>query len=203
MPSPPILPATPFTAARGSRRRQDQEQFPRLRPEAGSTALPAPGPPPLPHPLVPRLEQLAREVAEQDGMDVQEVRLHTHRIPLTVQVLVRRADGGDISLEHCAALSGPLSVAIETSGLLTSSYVLEVSSPGIGEDLLSERDFMSFRGFPVEVLHRPSPGSERRSEGLLQGRDDEAVLLNARGRSIRIPRQEVVAVRLVSPRGAG
>lgn len=157
----------------------------------------------MPHPLVPRLEQLARQVADPGGLDLLEVQLLTHRIPLTVQVLVRRADGRDVTLEDCAALSGPLGEAIESSGLLESSYVLEVSSPGIGEDLHSDRDFSSFRGFPVEVRHRPSAGPERRTEGLLRGRDDQAILLNDRGRSIRISREEVVAVRLISRADAG
>lgn len=134
---------------------------------------------------------------------MEDVHLLTHRIPFTLQVVVRRADGGDVSLEDCAALSGPLGEAIDAAALLQSAYVLEVSSPGIGEDLLSDRDFTSFRGFPVEVRHRPPQGTERTTEGLLLGRDDQAVLLNDRGRSLRIPRREVVGVRLLTPRGPG
>ena len=154
---------------------------------------------PLPHPLVTDLERLVAPQADAAALRLEAVHLHTHRIPMTVQVLVRRADGSDVSLDDCAAFSGPLAEALEAAALLEAPYVLEVSSPGIGEELSSDRDFISFRSFPVAVDRLAADGSESVQEGLLLGRDDEAVL-NVRGRTVRLPRQEVVRVRLVSPR---
>jgi ribosome maturation factor RimP len=154
----------------------------------------------LPHPLTTDLEQLACQVAEAAALKVVGVQIHTHRIPMTVQVLVRRADDSDVSLEDCAAFSGPLGEAVEAAALLETPYVLEVSSPGIGEELSSDRDFTSFRSFPVAVHRLAADGSETIQEGLLLGRDAEAIQLNVRGRILRLRRQEVVRVRLVSPR---
>jgi ribosome maturation factor RimP len=153
----------------------------------------------LPHPLVDEIEQLARRAGELAGLEVCGVHVLTHRIPMTVQVMVRGAEGSDVSLDECAAFSDPLGEALEASSLLEGSYVLEVSSPGIGEELGSDRDFASFRGFPVEVLRRQADATEVVREGLLLGRDDQVLLLNLRGRTVRIPREEVVRVRLVSP----
>ena len=155
----------------------------------------------MPHPHATDLEHLARQVGEAAALAVVGVQLHTHRIPMTLQVLVRRADGSDVNLDDCAALSAPLGEALEASALLDAPYVLEVSSPGIGEDLITDRDFTSFRGFPV-VVHRlgAAAAAETTQEGLLLERDAEAVRLNVRGRVMRVPRQEVVRVRLISPR---
>ena len=144
------------------------------------------------------LERLARGVAIGAELTVVGIRLLSHRIPVTVQVLVQRADGLDVSLDECASISAPLGEALEASGLISFAYVLEVSSPGIGEDLASDRDFTSFRGFPVEVL-RHSEGAEQVREGLLLGRDESMLLLNVRGRTVRIPRDEVLRVRLICP----
>jgi ribosome maturation factor RimP len=155
---------------------------------------------PLPHPLVTDLERLVAPQADAAALRLEAVHLHTHRIPMTVQVLVRRADGSDVSLDDCAAFSGPLAEALEAAALLEAPYVLEVSSPGIGEELSSDRDFISFRSFPVAVDRLAADGSESVQEGLLLGRDAEAVQLNVRGRTVRVLRQEVVRVRLVSPR---
>lgn len=155
------------------------------------------------HPLFPALDALAKGVLESAGFELRGVQLLAHRIPLTVQVLVQRADGGDISLDECAGLSSPLGDAIEAAGLLPEAYVLEISSPGIGEVLHDDRDFRSFRGFPVEVHHRDAKGAEVRREGLLLERDAEAVHLNLRGRTRRIPRGDVIAVRLVTPAAEG
>jgi len=153
----------------------------------------------VPHPLIPELEALARGVLEPTGFQLRGLHLHTHRLPLTLQVLVQKTDGSDISLDECAGLSSPLGDAIEASGLLPDAYVLEISSPGIGEELHDDRDFRSFRGFPVDVLYRDPKGAEVRREGLLLERDAEAVHLNRRGRTQRIPRADVIAVRLVTP----
>ena len=145
------------------------------------------------------IESLARQVAEPSGLEVRGVHLLSHRLPLTVQVFVQRSDGSDVSLDQCAALSGPLAEALEAAALLGGAYVLEISSPGVGEQLASDRDFTSFRGFPVEVVSRTAAGPEQRREGLLLGRDAQMVLLNVRGRTLRIPRSEVQQVRLVTP----
>ncbi|MBD2549643.1 ribosome assembly cofactor RimP [Microcystis elabens FACHB-917] len=150
----------------------------------------------MPHSLTDDLETLMRPVAAAAHLAVQCVEVLAHRIPLTVVVRVQRTDGTDVNLDECAAVSGPLAEAIEASGLLTMAYVLEVSSPGIGDDLHSDRDFVSFRGFPVEVLRRDAAGAEVRRTGLLLGRDAEVVQLNERGRILRIPRDEVLQVRL-------
>lgn len=153
------------------------------------------------HPLTADLERLAQATATVTGLEVRAVEVLTHRIPMTVRVLVQRADGTDVSLDECAALSGPLGEALEASTLLEAPYVLEVSSPGIGEILSSDRDFESFRSFPVEVLRQEGEGEPSRQEGLLLGRDEQAVLLNRRGRTVRIPREAVLQVRLTTPSG--
>jgi len=145
------------------------------------------------------IAQLARSTAQPLGLEVRGVQLLAHRIPMTVQVLVQCSDGSDVSLDQCAGLSGPLGEALEASELLLQAYVLEISSPGIGEELFSDRDFNSFRGFPVRVQRRRDDGSEQAAEGLLLGRDDTAVLLNVRGRTQRIPRDAVLRVLLVQP----
>jgi ribosome maturation factor RimP len=150
----------------------------------------------LPHPLTDDLEKLARPVVQEAHLTVHSVEVLAHRIPLTVVVRVQRADGTDVNLDECAAISGPLAEAFEASELLTMAYVLEVSSPGIGEELLTDRDFVSFRGFPVELIRQEAGDAEVRRTGLLLGRDDAVVQLNERGRIVRIPRHEVLRVRL-------
>ena len=150
-------------------------------------------------PLLSELERVVGAAASAQGFVVEGLQLLSHRIPVTLQVRVQRADGSDINLDECAGLSGPLDAALDDSGLLPGAYVLEISSPGIGEELHSERDFRSFRGFPVAVLHHNAKDAEQRSEGLLLERDEDAVHLNIRGRPKRIARCDVIKVRLITP----
>lgn len=154
----------------------------------------------LPHPLIPDLQTLASQVADSAGYQACGVQLLTHRIPMTLQVQLRLADGGDVSLDQCAAFSGVLGEVLEASDLIEEPYVLEISSPGVSEELSDDRDFRSFRGFPVSVhTADAASGATASREGLLLERDDSHVLLNVRGRTVRLPRGEVIAVRLVTP----
>ena len=120
---------------------------------------------------------------------------------MTVQVQIRRGDGSDVSLDDCAGFSGPMGEAFESQSLLTEAYVLEISSPGIGDQLQSDRDFQTFRSYPVEVLYRDDEGKEQRQQGSLLQRDDDHVHVNVRGRIKRIPRPSVISVQLISPTG--
>jgi ribosome maturation factor RimP len=153
----------------------------------------------LPLPALADLELQARPAVEAAGFVLERLQMLSHRLPLTVQVMVRRGDGSDVSLDDCAALSAPLGEVLEASGLLSGDWVLEVSSPGIGDVLLHDRDFHSFRGFPVRVRLQPMGGAAQDHEGLLLGRDEQHVLLNVRGRSVRLPRQDVRQVCLITP----
>ena len=153
----------------------------------------------MPHPLLPELERLAQLAVAAAGFELKGVHLFTHRIPMTVQVLVQRTDGSDISLDECASLSAPLGEAIEAAEWLGDAYVLEVSSPGVSDNLRDDRDFRSFRGFPIEVICRDDQGLEVRREGLLLERDAKDLHLNVRGRTQLIPRDAVIRVSLVTP----
>ena len=123
----------------------------------------------------------------------------THLSPMTLEVQIRHSTGTDVSLDDCAGFSGVLGDALETSTLLTEAYVLEISSPGIGDQLIEDRDFQTFRGFPVEVIHRDKDDSEQRLDGLLLERSDDELQINIRGRIKRISRDRVIGVRLTSP----
>ncbi len=153
----------------------------------------------MPHPLLPDLETLATNVAASKGFDLCGIQLLTHMSPMTLEVQIRHSSGTDVSLDDCADFSGVLGDALEASSLLTDAYVLEISSPGIGDQLSSDRDFETFRGFPVEVHHRDKDNNEQRLEGLLLERDADKLQINIRGRIKRIPRDGVIGVRLTSP----
>lgn len=118
---------------------------------------------------------------------------------MTLEVQIRHSSGADVSLDDCAGFSGVLGDAIEASTLIPDAYVLEISSPGIGDLLSSDRDFETFRGFPVEVHHRAMDNIEQRLEGLLLERDADTLQINIRGRIKRIPLDFVIGVRLTSP----
>lgn len=148
------------------------------------------------HPIIGPVLDLAGPLAQPLGLEVVEAVFHTDQAPPVLRVDVRRLDQADISLEDCEKMSQVLEVALDQSGLLANAYVLEVSSPGVGSRLESDRDFTVFKGFMVEVqLNQPHRGKQTWVGQLLR-RDQEAVVLSQRGKSVSLPRSLVERVDL-------
>ena len=103
----------------------------------------------------------------------------------------------DTSLNDCERMSRALEAALDSSDLILDAYVLEVSSPGISRSLSTDREFISFKGFPVEVTTTEPVNGVTAWTGQLIRRDDTSVHINQKGRSIAIPRQFIHRVLLV------
>jgi ribosome maturation factor RimP len=74
--------------------------------------------------------------------------------------------------------------------------VLEISSPGTSRILDSDREFIAFRGFPVVVSTREPFEGQQEWVGQLVRRDEQAVHLTQKGRTLAIPRDLVYRVQL-------
>ena len=155
----------------------------------------------MPHPLLPDLKDLASATAVDHGFELADLQVLAHLQPMTVQIQIRRSSGDDVTLDDCAGFSAPMGEALETSALLTEAYVLEISSPGIGERLQTDRDFQTFRRYPVDVIHRDTEGAEQRHSGTLIERTDNHLKISVHGRIKQIPRDSILSVELASPTG--
>jgi ribosome maturation factor RimP len=70
----------------------------------------------------------------------------------------------------------------------TKSYELVVASPGVRDKLHSDRDYVSFRGFPVTVITTEEYKKKIEFKGTLIERDEEFVRISTKGRVTKIPR---------------
>lgn len=148
------------------------------------------------HPLIPQILDLAAPVAESLGLEVVAAVFHTHQNPPVLRVDVR-SQQEDTGLDDCEQMSRALEQVLDASNLLPDAYVLEISSPGIPTTLTSDREFVSFRGFPVQVSTSEPVKGKTEFTGNLIRRDEEAVHLNRKGRAIAVPRHLVTKVLLV------
>ncbi len=155
----------------------------------------------LPNQIVKDLERLAADTAEEKGFEIVHLQLITQTNPMTIQIHIRRTDGNDISLDDCSKITHPIAEAIENSKLVNSAYILEISSPGLNDILVTDKEFETFKGFPIEVSTTNNSKSTVLHNGLLHTRSEDHLLINVKGRMSKIPRENVVQVRLASPTG--
>ncbi len=148
------------------------------------------------HPLIPQILEIATPVAESLGLEVVTAIFHTNQNPPVLRVDVRNKHE-DTGLDDCEQMSRALEPALDESNVIPDAYVLEISSPGISRTLTSDREFISFRGFPVQVSISEPVGKKTEFTGNLVRRDEESVHLNLKGRAIVIPRHLITKVLLV------
>jgi ribosome maturation factor RimP len=147
------------------------------------------------HPLVPQIIDLATPVAEELGLELVGVVFHTNKRPPILRVDIRNPNQ-DTGLDDCERMSRALEARLDATDIIPDAYELEVSSPGISRQLTTDREFISFKGFPVIVsLSQPYDGQQEWTGQLIR-RDETKVYLNQKGRVVEIPRPLITRVQL-------
>jgi ribosome maturation factor RimP len=147
------------------------------------------------HPLIPQIIDIATPVAEALGLEVVGAVFHTNQNPPVLRVDIRNLQQ-DTGLADCERMSLALEAQLDASDIIPDAYVLEISSPGISRFLSSDREFITFKGFPVTVTTAESDSRIKELKGQLIRRDETAVYLNQKGRQVTIPRPQIVKVEL-------
>ena len=147
------------------------------------------------HPLIPQIIDIATPVAENLGLEIVGVVFHTNQRPPVLRVDIRNPDQ-DTGLDDCERMSRALETTLDAVDIIPDTYVLEVSSPGISRQLVTDREFISFKGFAVIVNTSELFEGQREWTGQLIKRDETAVYLNQKGRMLTIPRSLITRVQL-------
>ena len=142
------------------------------------------------------LETLLKKVANLWDFEIYNLKIQTNKNPIVIEIIIKKTNGDDISLDDCALFNAPVSVEIENSNLLNCSYVLEIGSQGVSDELTSERDFKTFKGFPVNVELNQKNSKIKFLNGLLYEKSNDYLAINIKGRIKKIPFDEVLKISL-------
>ena len=82
-----------------------------------------------------KLENLLKKVANVWNLQICNLNVKTNQNPILIEIIIKKTNGDDISLNDCALFNTPASEEIENSNLLNCSYVLEISSQGVSDEL--------------------------------------------------------------------
>ncbi|MDJ0534386.1 MAG: ribosome maturation factor RimP [Xenococcaceae cyanobacterium MO_207.B15] len=147
------------------------------------------------HPLVPQIINLATPIAQKLNLEVIDVVFQTNKNPPVLRIDIKNTIQ-DTSLEDCEQMSKAFEAQLDTTTLLPGAYVLEVSSPGISRNLTTDREFISFKGFPIIVKTFAPYKNQKLWRGKLQGRDEKNLYLNQKGKTVTIPRDLIAKVQI-------
>jgi ribosome maturation factor RimP len=147
------------------------------------------------HPLIPPILELVTPTVSELGLEVVQAVFQTNHSPPILRIDIRNP-AGDTGLDDCERASRAIEAQLEATNLIEEAYVLELSSPGLSNCLTTDRDFISFRGFPVLIRTQAPFQGQQEWVGRLIDQDETSIRLNLKGRAIAIPKHLVEQVLL-------
>ena len=103
---------------------------------------------------------------------------------------------GGISVDDCEVISRRLGEWLDKEDFIEESYILEVSSPGLGRPLKKEKDFIRSIGKDVEVRLYKARDKRKEFTGVLKAFDKDTVTIEEDGNEILFNRPEIALIRL-------
>jgi ribosome maturation factor RimP len=126
---------------------------------------------------VERVREIAERVALSSGLEVVEVELRGGGKARMLRVVIDKPAG--VTHEDCANLSREMSTILDVQDVVAgSSYLLEVSSPGLDRKLLRAADYERFTGSRVKLTTRNPVAGNRHFEGRLESFENGRLTLD-------------------------
>ena len=104
---------------------------------------------------------------------------------------------GGIMIDDCEAVSRRLSDLLDEKDFIDDTYILEISSPGLGRPLKKERDFIKSMGKEVEIRTYRLVDKSKEFRGTLTGYEKGFVTIRMDDDSIKtFETSQIALVRL-------
>ena len=133
-----------------------------------------------------------------DEMGYETIRIMTiGQANPTLQVMIDKKDGTDITVDDCAKVSRALSNVLDEKDPISDKYSLEVSSPGLDRPLTKPEHFVRFAGYEAKIETDEIVNGRKRFKGVLKGMDHSDVLLTMEGNDYCIPYAAINKAKLI------
>lgn len=139
--------------------------------------------------VLSKIEEIAQRVAASEGLEVVEVELKGGGKNQFLRISIDKPEG--VSHADCELISQQVGTILDVEDLVPGSYTLEVSSPGVERKLLKARDYERFQGKKARLTLRQPVENQRHWEGVLAGFSEGIISLEANGKTIRFPLEQV------------
>jgi ribosome maturation factor RimP len=147
--------------------------------------------------LEARLAAIVAPTLESMGFELVRVVVLGRDRP-TVQVMADRADGAQIAVHDCEAISHALGAVLDVEDPIPGAWSLEVSSAGIDRPLTRAKDWNRYAGHLARVEAVAPIDGRRRFSGIVLGADDDAARLRLDdGSEITLPLPAIRRAKLV------
>lgn len=143
-----------------------------------------------------KLNQIVEPVVQGGGYELVDLEWKRETGGWVLRVFI---DGpGGVTLEDCSRVSHTLSATLDVSDVISATYSLEVSSPGLDRPLKKESDFRRALGQKAKIRTKHPVGESRRNfSGKLVSVDNGLVKIDVGDQICEVPIADVEKANLV------
>ncbi len=142
-----------------------------------------------------RAEELARRVAEAEGMELIHLQYQPRGATPLLRVYIDKPGG--VTLDDCQKVSRHMSVLLDVEDFIPHKYVLEVSSPGIERPLFKPDDYLRFQGEEIHLVTVEKIEGRRNFTGRIRDFLEGIVIIECEDGTHRIPFEKIRRANLV------
>ncbi len=135
--------------------------------------------------LKDRIAEVARRAAAREGIDLWDVELLGGGAARTLRLYIDKPGG--VTHADCELISQQVGAVLDVEDIVPGgAYQLEVSSPGVERRLSRPEHYSLCSGKKIRIALRNEAGAGKRIEGIIEGVDNEAVIIGVEGERVRI-----------------
>ena len=120
--------------------------------------------------------EIIEPVINDLGIDLVDIDLKKMGGKALLRVYVETDTG--VTIDDCERVSREVESILDVEDPIPSSYVLEVSSPGLDRPLKKPEDFIRFKGHMVRVVTREPIGKQTFFSGSLADANEKEIVLH-------------------------
>jgi ribosome maturation factor RimP len=143
-----------------------------------------------------RIREIAERVAASEGLEVVDVELRGKGRGGLLRLFIDKPGG--VTHGDCELVSRQMSAILDVEDPIESSYVLEVSSPGVERRLHKPADYGRFAGHQVRLILKQPQDGRRQVAGRLEGLENGLVRVSVEGgKTLAVSHENIERANLV------
>ena len=142
-----------------------------------------------------KTEKLLMPIMEANGFELVDVEYVKEAGNWYLRAYIDKPGG--ITVDDCEVVNRELGDLPDRDDFIDDSYILEVSSPGLGRPLKKERDFIRSKGEEVEIRTYRMVDRQKEFRGVLKAWDKDTVTIETGdGQEQIFDRDNIALIRL-------
>jgi ribosome maturation factor RimP len=142
-----------------------------------------------------RIREIAEKVAADHGLELVHADVGVIGRSAAVRIFIDKPGG--VTHEDCSTVSHHVGTLLDVEDYISSTYTLEVSSPGLERGLYKRADYERFSGHMAKMKVRAPINGQRNFRGRIVGVEGDAVVFDDKtSGKVKIPLGVVIKANL-------